>query len=140
MVDVDELQQKELENIEDNDKKAYDLESLILDGANARIPIIIDYPTEGGGTIELALKIKPLTDVDINNAIRAFRKNKNTSIRIEYLKRGLYTKDDKPFPSHLLKEMYTGAITSLYDKLCDVSGIHVSKEDAKEFREELMGF
>lgn len=143
MVDIDELQQKEIENIkgQDNamDEELYDLESLILDGAEARIPVIIEYPSPSG-IKKFGAKLKPLTDVDVNNAIRSMKRNKGSSIRIEYLKRGLYTKDDKPFPSELIKQMYTGVATELYNKLCEISGIKFDKEEQKELMDDLMGF
>lgn len=147
MVDVEALKQEELESIENNsndevnvEDEVYDLERLIVGGAKVRIPIIIKYPLEDGGTTDLAVKLKPLTDVEVDNAVRAYRKNKNTSIRIEYLKRGLYTKDDKPFPSHLLKDMYTGVTASLYEKLCEISGVPTNEDDKRVLMDELMGF
>lgn len=144
MVDVDELKQKELESIQnqdnDNTDEVYDLESLILGGAEARIPIIVDYPNEDGTTTELALKLKPLTDVEVNNAIKAHRKNKNTSLRIEYLKRGLYLKDNTKFPSHLIKSMHTGVVLQLYNKLCEISGVKANEEEQKQLMDELLGF
>lgn len=145
MVDTKKLEEEEIASItngavvEGADEEV-DLESLIVGGAKVRIPLIIKYPLEDGGTTDLAVKLKPLTDVEVDNAIRAYRKNKNTSIRVEYLKRGLYTKDDKPFPSNLIKDMYTGVIASLYEKLCEVSGIAQDEEDKKELIDELMGF
>ena len=144
MVDVDELKQKELENIKNQDNtstdEVYDLESLILDGAKAKIPIIVDYPLPDGSTQELGLKLKPLTDVEVNNAMRALKNNPNTSFRIEYLKRGLYTKDDEPFPQHLLKEMHTGVVGELCIKLMDISGIKTNKEAQQEIMDKLLGF
>ena len=144
MVDVDELRQQELENIESQDNTVIDeiseLEHLILGGAKAKIPIIVEYPKEDGTTEELGLKLKPLTDVEVNNALKSFKKNKNTSIRIEYLKRGLYTKDDKPFPANLIKAMHTGVIAELHDKLCEISGIHIDEQEQKRVMNDLMGF
>lgn len=145
MVDVEALQQEELESITseatiDGLDDEIDLESLIIGGAKVKVPIIIKYPLEDGGTYDLAVKLKPLTDVEVDNAVRAYRKNKNTSIRVEYLKRGLFTKDDEPFPSHLIKDMYTGVTASLYEKLCEISGIKQTTEEKKELIDELMGF
>lgn len=142
---VEDLKQREIDDLINSDEvivdsEDVDLESLILGGSKVKVPIIIKYPLEDGGTTDLAVKLKPLTDVEVDNAVRSYRKNKNTSIRIEYLKRGLYTKDDKPFPSHLIKDMYTGVTASLYEKLCEISGIKQTTDERKELMDELMGF
>lgn len=148
MVDVDKLQRNEVNELMNHDNNSNvdgevdelsRLQSLILDGAKARIPIIIDYPKEDGTTEELALKIRPITDVEFSNAMRLFR-DTGTSFRIECLKKALYTKDDKQLPASLVQAMHSGVIAALYDKLSEISGIKANREDQQALVDEMLGF
>lgn len=142
MVDTKKLQKEEIEAIENNtnSNKVYDLEKLILDGEGAKIPVEITYPTKDGGSVQVGAMLKPLTDIETNNAMRALKKNKNTTFRNEILRRGLFTEEGEPFPFELIKIMYSGVAAQLADKLTELSGVQVDKESQKEFADELMGF
>ena len=145
MVDTKKLQQEELDAIENNEieteeNTVYDLEKLILDGENAKIPVEISYPTTDGKSVKVGAMLKPLTDVETNNAMRAVKKNKDTTFRIEVLKRGLYTADGKPFPAKLIKIMYSGVSAQLADKLTELSGVQVDKEQQEKLVDDLLGF
>lgn len=142
MVDTKKLQEEEIEAITNNTEETtiYDLEKLILDGENAKIPVEISYPTKEGGTVQVGALLKPLTDIETNNAMRALKKNKNTTFRLEILRRGLYTSEGEPFPFELIKIMYSGVAAQLADKLTELSGVQVDKEQQERFVDEMMGF
>ena len=61
-----------------NPEEIFNLESLITDGADARVPIEIDFPTKNGKK-KAAAMIRPLTNVEWNNALRISRKNFTTT-------------------------------------------------------------
>ena len=147
MVDVDELKQKELENIknQDNtvDEEVYDLESLILDGIDKRVPIKIVYPsTDGQPPKSTTAQIRPVTSVEWNNAMNiGFDKNnKDTNADIEILKVALYNKEGEPFDKTAIKYMPTGVASEISRKIGEISGIRVSQEDQMMVVSKMMGF
>lgn len=144
---IKELQEEELEQLNKSDDEIdlEELESLILEGANARIPVLIEYPKFDKKTGETSYKrytacLKPLTNTEVNNARRMFQKSNDTSFELELLKRGLFTKDDKPFPFKLIKAMNVGVINGLGEQLLEISGVKQNKQEQKRFARELMGF
>ena len=146
VVDTQKLQEEELASLQENDDAndeeltVYDLEKLILAGKDAKIPVEIEYPTKDGKTAKVGAYLKPLTDVETQNALRSAKKNKGTTFRIELLKRGLYNLDGEPFKAELIKMMYSGVIASLADKLSELSGASMDTDKQKELMDSLMGF
>ena len=146
MTNIDELQEKELNEINENSEfDLNELEDLILSGTEARIPILIEYPyfNKKTGTVETAkytAKLRPLTTTEVNNARRSTSKIKGTSFEVELLKRALYTKEDKLFKPTVISAMKAGVINNLVETLLDISGIKVDKEEQEAYARELMGF
>jgi hypothetical protein len=138
MTNIDDLKKEELENLQENE--LFDLESLILEGAEARIPVVFEYPRKDGSMVEVTCKLKPLTNVEVDNARRVAMKVSGTTMDIELLKRGMFTKNGAPFPPHLIEKMATGVVTSLSEKLGEISGIQVDEEEKIKFAEKMMGF
>lgn len=121
------------------EEEIFNLESLITDGADARIPIEINFPTKEG-TKKAAAMIRPLTNVEWNNATRIARKNFTTTNEIELLKMALYTKDGEPFPKELVEKIPNGVIVKLVQKLSEISGVEITEENIKMAKEMLEGF
>ena len=144
MVDVDELKQNEvneLTNVDtDFDDEIYDLESLILDGTDTRVPVIITYPKEDGTLVKASAKIRPVTNAEWNYAIKAGMKNDKFSSELEVVTNCLYTKDEKPFPRKLISSLPSGVVTELANEIVRISGINVKQEDGLKMAKELMGF
>ena len=142
MVDIEKLKNEEFENImqAEVDDELYTLEQLILEGENAKIPVVFNYPKKNGEIVEVTAKLKPLTDVEAQNARRVAMKVKDTTINLELLKRGLYTKNDVLFPSNLIMKMHVGVVNELVEKLGEISGIKIDEEKSSELVDKLMGF
>lgn len=121
------------------EEEIFNLESLITDGADARIPIEIDFPTKNGKK-KAAAMIRPLTNVEWNNALRISRKNFTTTNEIELLKMALYTKEGEPFPKELVEKLPNGVVMKLVQTLGEISGIEVTEENMKMAKEMLAGF
>lgn len=121
------------------EEEIFNLESLITDGADARVPIEIKFPTKTG-TKRAAAMIRPLTNVEWNNAIRIARKNFTTTNEIELLKIALYTKDGEPFPKELVEKIPNGVVIKLVQILSEISGIEITEENMKMAKEMLKGF
>ena len=84
--------------------------------------------------------IRPLTNVEWNNAARIARKNFTTTNEIELLKVALYTKDGEPFPKELVEKLPNGVVIKLVQMLGEISGVEVTEENMKLAKEMLSGF
>lgn len=145
MVDVKKLKEEELnqlnkkEFLEFEDEEVFNLESLIVDGADAKIPIIIKYPKPDGTMVKGAAMIRPLTNVEWNNAVRFNRNpNDNTSNEVELLKKALYTKEGKPFPPKKIDAMPNGVVLELVNEVSRISGVDM--EENLKLVQQMMGF
>jgi len=133
-----DLKAEELEMLSE-EEEIFNLESLITDGVDARIPITIEFPTKNG-TKKAAAMIRPLSNIEWNNATRIARKNFTTSNEVELLKQALYTKEGEPFPKELVPKLPNGVVLKLVKLLGEISGIEVTKESLEMAREMLVGF
>jgi len=141
MVNAKKLQEQEIEELENEE---YDFETLILQGAETTVPIMVNYPIYNGEEIEyvpLTAIIKPITNVDANNAYSKGLANSNkTTANIEIVKKGLFTKDMKPFKPELVEKMPTGVVDEICKQIMKISGISQNKEENMELVKKLMGF
>lgn len=137
---IKDLQKEEMENIVKNeeDVELFNLEDLIIQGKDSKIPITIEFPINGEVKKAEAL-IKPLTSSEWNNCVRQSMGFKNN---INYLitKYGLMTKDGKQFPEELLKYAPSGVIEEIGEQISIISGFNRNEEDNKELVKDLMGF
>ena len=153
MVNVDELEQMELEELDNTDNTnsiddeldLNELESLILEGTDYKIPVLIEYPYYDKNTGEekqarYTAKLRPVTNTEVNNARRSVGKIKGTSFELELLKRALYTKDDELFKPAIIFAMKAGVVARLVETLLDISGIKLDKDEQDAYARELMGF
>ena len=134
MTDIKKLQEEELNSLS-VDTEVLDLESLITDGANAKVPVEITYKGKNYGAI-----LKPLTNPEWNNATRIGLGNTKSSSELELLKRGLYTKNDKKFPAEIIEKLPAGVVMELAKELARISGISINVEDNVKLAKEMLGF
>ena len=140
MTSIEELEQQELENLSPEDE-VFELEQLITDGADAKIPITISFPKPDGKMVKAAAMIRPLTNVEWNNCTRLKRpKNDPTTNEVELVKKALYTKDGEPFPPELVEKIPNGVIVELMREISRISGVNVNSKENLELMSKLMGF
>ena len=139
------MNQKQAEEIEmlSQETEIFDLETLIVDGANARIHVEVDFPVYKNGEVhykKYGAIIKPLPSHEFTNATQIGLKNFDTDVNTEIVKKGLCTKDGDLFPSEVVEKLPVGVIIKLAEKICEVSGIEQNKDDQTELVREVMGF
>lgn len=134
MTDVNKLMEEELSNLS-NDEEIFDLETLITDGVNAKVPVEINYKGKTFGAI-----LKPLTNPEWNNAIRLGYKNPKTTSEIELLKIGLYHKNGDKFPKDIIENLPAGVIVELAKELARISGITFNMEENVRLAKDMLGF
>lgn len=140
MTNVDELMEEELQNLQADDE-IFDLESLVTDGKDARIPIVIEYPRKDGKIVKAGAMIRPLTNVEWNNATRLRRNPKdNTTNEIELVKKALYTRDGEQFPPDLVMCIPNGVILELVKQIAKISGVDLKSKENIQMAKEMMGF
>ena len=139
------MNQKQAEEIEmlSQETEIFDLETLIVDGTNARIHVEVDFPVYKNGEVhykKYGAIIKPLPSHEFTNATQIGLKNFDTDVNTEIVKKGLCTKDGDLFPSEVVEKLPVGVIIKLAEKICEVSGIEQNKDDQTELVREVMGF
>ena len=140
MTDIEKLQAEELVNLSE-EEEIFDLESLVTDGADARIPITLEYPKEDGSMVKAGAMIRPLTNVEWNNVTRFSRKtNPKTTNEVELVKIGLYTKKGEQFPPELVEKLPAGLILKIVEKLAEVSGIDLYSKRNLQIAKDMMDF
>lgn len=141
MTNVDKLKKDELIALSD-EEEIFDLESLITDGADAKIPIVLKYP-KNGKTVKAGALIRPLTNVEWNNATRISRSGNNaskTTNEVELVKQALYTRKGEPFPPKLVEDMPNGVVMELVNQIAVISGVELNSEENIRLAKEIMGF
>ena len=133
----------ELPMNEFNDDDVFDLERLIVDGADARIPVEVDYPVYHNGELvyrKYGAMIRPIRSSELNNATQIGLSDDTTDVNTEIVKKGLCCKDGTPFDPDVVEKLPAGVINKLTEKICEVSGIQQDKEKNAELIREMMGF
>lgn len=141
MTDVDKLREEELRQL--NDDEIFDLEALVTDGVDAKVPIVIKYPkTLEDGTVKMVkagAMIRPLTNVEWNNSTRLNRStNAKTTNEVELLKKALYTRNGEQMPAKVVEDLPSGVVTELVKEVAVISGIDV--EENMRLAKEMLGF
>lgn len=144
MANVEELKEAELTQLTEEYNEIAELERLIVDGANAKIPYIINYPRydEEKAEIvytELAVKLSPVTSAEWNNATGIIGQDRS-DMTIKIVSKGLYTKSGDEFPLKLIRLMPTGVINTLFKEIAKLSGVELNTKENMELMKNLMGF
>ena len=124
-------------------EEIFDLERLIVDGADARIPVEVDFPVYNDGELEYkryGVMIRPLKSSELNNATQVGLRFDDTDVNTEIVKLGLCRKDGSPYDPDVVEKLPAGVINKLTEKICEVSGIQQDKEKNAELIREMMGF
>ena len=143
LMDIEELKQNELNQLTNNDLEMFDLENLITDGANARIPLEVNFPVYKDGkmtTKKYGVIIRPITSAELNNATKIGIKDNNSDVNTEVVKKGLLTKNNENYPAEIVEKLPVGVINELATKICEVSGIQQTDQDNSKLIKEMMGF
>lgn len=137
MTNIDELKQQELDNlnINENDIEIFELEQLITNGIEEKIPIEINYKEQ-----EFGAMIRPLTSIEWNNATTKANRNPNTNIEVELLKLGLYNKDGTPFKPELIPKLPAGVSSTIMKEIANISGVNFNSEENVKLIRKIMGF
>lgn len=134
MADINELQQAEI-NMLQEDEEIFDLESLITDGVDAKVPISIEINGKKYGAM-----IKPLNNIQWNNATRKALNNYSTTNEIEIVKQALYNKNGDEFPEDVIDKFPTGVVVQIFREIAKISGVELNSEENVKLMKELMGF
>ena len=138
---IEEKQKAELEKLQqDYDvTEIIDLEDLLLEGIEAKVPILIDFPMPDGTSKKVGAMIRPLTASEWNTcSLKLARQQK--SMAEEVVKIGLLDKEGNPMPKRLIEQLPTGVTTEIYDEIAKISGVKEDKEGQLELVKEMMGF
>lgn len=137
MANIEELKQEELNQLTE-DKPVASLEELITNGANLKVPITFDFPTQDG-VKQVNAVIRPLTSSEWEEATNyAMKHKKNFALKI--LEKGLLNIDETPLTMELLELMPVGVVTAIYRRIADISGVKQDKKEQFQFTKELLGF
>ena len=137
-IDIRDVMNDEIEKLSE-EEELFDLETLILDGVDSKIPIIIDFPTTTGYK-KVAAMVKPLTSPQWDSAVKLSRKIRDSTAEIEVLKLGLLDKNGEPFSYDLILKMPNGVVQEIFKKIADVSGVKLTLDGNEEIIDRLMGF
>ena len=131
---VNDRLEDEIERLSE-DTELFELESLITDGVNAKIPVTVEYQGKKFGAM-----IRPLNNIEWNNATRKALKDKTTSNEVELVKLALYKKDGADFPNDVVEKLPTGIVNELMKEISRISGVKINNKENIEMMKEIMGF
>lgn len=120
---------KELEF--NNEEEYYDLETLITEGTDANIPIILEFPD---GKKAKAL-IKPILAEDFKRI--SFNSNEPFEIMTEILKLSLLNSNGEQLSDNLIDKLPAGLPTKIVEQIFKISGIETNPEAPEKLKEEL---
>ena len=122
---------KELEIAETNNNtdEFFDLESLITEGVDAKVPIEIEFPN---GKKAQAL-IKPIS----TGEFQSIYNGDASELVVNVLSNALMNKKGEPLDPMLIKAMPIGLPVKIVEKIFEISGIKTNPKDAEKLKEEL---
>ena len=107
-----------------NEEELFDLETLITEGVDARVPIEIEFPN---GKKAQAL-IRPISTGEFQTIY-----NGDTSeLLVKVLEAGLMNKKGEPLPVDLIEAMPIGLPAQITQQIFEISGIKTDDEDLQE--------
>lgn len=124
MTNVKDLEKEELMKLEVEETN---LEDLIILGTDKLINILITYPEEVDGKIEMIetrAKIKQLTIRDLKNIDL---NNFNIEIVAKVLRKALFTQEEKPFGEKLILDAPIGVCIAIAKEIMRISGVDISQ-------------
>ena len=108
-------------------EELFDLETLITEGIDSRVPIEIEFPN---GKKAAAL-IRPISTAEFQTIYGG----QPAEILVKVLELGLLNKNGEPVPRNLIEAMPMGLPNTIFEQICSISGLTLDKEDIKSARE-----
>ena len=121
----------------------FSLEQLIIDGADARIPLEIEFPIYKNGELtskKYGVMIRPIKSTELNNATQRGLTDDSTDVNTEIVKLGLCKKTGEQYPPEVVEKLPAGVVNKLVEKIFDISGIQPNQEQTDKYMREVMGF
>ena len=116
-----------------------ELDQLIVDGVNAKIPLTFTYPNTNK---KVGVLVRPLSTKEYQNAILLSKRVK-TNLLLEFARMGMSRLDGTKFPDELLEELPAGIVASIVNEINRISGIEIDVESdnaQQQLFEDIMGF
>ena len=137
MSDIDKLQKEEIEELSHEDK-IMELDQLITEGVNAKLPFTFIYPNTDK---KVGVMVRPLSTNEYQSAIIKSKKLK-TNFLTELCKIGLYKLDGSEFPKDKIDDLPAGVVTIICNELARISGIDLleNTEVNQSMIDDFMGF
>lgn len=135
MDNIEKTKQEELEHLQ-QENEVFDLETLIVDGDDAKIPITFIYPNTNK---TVGAMIRPVNTREYNLILKKSEKL-GLQFLVEMLKIALYKMDGSPFPEELIGKLPAGVCAEIVEKINEVSGIKTNENDLNKLNSELLGF
>lgn len=143
MTDIEELKNEEIEMLSESSgtDEVFDLDVLITEGVNAKVPLNFTYPNTDK---TVGVMIRPLSTDEYKTAIQKAKKFKKV-VFFELLKLGLYKMDGSKFPDEILDELPFGVVTYIAGNIHKISGMDLSNNsnddmDLNEVISNMLGF
>ena len=111
------------------DDELFDLETLITEGVDARVPITIEFPNGK----KAQATIRPIS----TGEFQTIYTRDTSNLLVNVLEAGLMNKDGEPLPRNLLEAMPIGLPVKITQQIFEISGIETDPEDAEALKEEL---
>lgn len=112
----------------------FDLETLITEGTDAKVPIVIEFPN---GKKAKAL-IRPVLAEDLK--IIGFNFDNPFVVMTEVLKIALLNSNGEPLPEKLVDGLPAGLPIKIATQIFEISGIETNPEDADQLKADLESF
>lgn len=114
------------------DDELFDLETLITEGVDARVPIIIEFP-DGR---KAQAQIKPISTSEFQSIASGNAKE----IIVNVLSESLMNKNGEPLDSTLIEAMPIGLPAKIVMQIFEISGIETNNEDIEDAVKQLQLF
>lgn len=105
-------------------QELFDLETLITEGMDARVPIEIEFP-DGR---KAAAMIRPLNA----NEFKTIYDGDASNILISILEKSLMNKNGDALPRSLIEAMPIGLPAKIIKQIFEISGVETTEEDTNE--------
>lgn len=118
---------KELEF--NTEEEYYDLETLITEGTDANIPIVIEFPNGK----KAQARIRPISTGEFSTIYNGDA----AELLVNVLSTALMNKNGEPLSSSLIEAMPVGLPAKIVQQIFEISGIKTNPEDQEKLKEEL---
>lgn len=105
-------------------QELFDLETLITEGIDARVPIEIEFPNGK----KAAAMIRPLNA----NEFKTIYDGDASNILISILEKSLMNKNGDALPRSLIEAMPIGLPAKIIKQIFEISGVETTEEDTNE--------